>query len=35
LFAKYFGEPHVTALAAAIAVTVSDACDRLGIPRRC
>jgi UDP-glucose 4-epimerase len=35
LFAKYFGEPQLTPLAAAIAVTVADACDRLGIARRC
>lgn len=34
LFAKYFGEPQLTSLAAAIAVTVADACDRLGIARR-
>jgi UDP-glucose 4-epimerase len=34
LFAKYFGEPKLTPLAAALAVTVADACDRLGIARR-
>jgi UDP-glucose 4-epimerase len=34
LFAKYFGEPQLTPLATAVAVTVADACDRLGIARR-
>jgi UDP-glucose 4-epimerase len=34
LFAKYFGEPQITPLAAAVAVTVTDACNRLGIARR-
>jgi len=34
LFAKYFGEPQLTPLAAAVAVTVTDACNRLGIARR-
>ena len=32
-FAKYFGEPQLTPLAAAVAVTVTDACNRLGIAR--
>jgi UDP-glucose 4-epimerase len=34
LFAKYFGEPQLSPLAAAVAVTVTDACNRLGIARR-
>jgi UDP-glucose 4-epimerase len=34
LFAKYFGEPQLTPLAAALAVTIADACDRLGIARQ-
>ena len=34
LFAKYFGQPQLTPLAAAIAVTVADARNRLGIARR-
>jgi UDP-glucose 4-epimerase len=34
LFKKYFGEPQLTPLAAAISVTVADAFDRLGIARR-
>jgi UDP-glucose 4-epimerase len=34
LFAKYFGEPQLTPLAAAVAVTVADARNRLGIARR-
>jgi UDP-glucose 4-epimerase len=34
LFAKYFGEPQLTPLAAAVAVTIEDARKRLGIDRR-
>jgi UDP-glucose 4-epimerase len=34
LFAKYFGEPQLTPLAAAVAVTIEDARNRLGIARR-
>jgi UDP-glucose 4-epimerase len=34
LFAKYFGEPQLSPLAAAVAVTVTDASNRLGIARR-
>jgi hypothetical protein len=34
LFAKYFGEPQLTPLAAAVAVTIEDARKRLGIARR-
>jgi UDP-glucose 4-epimerase len=34
LFAKYFGEPQLTPLAAAVAATVTDARNRLGIARR-
>jgi lysylphosphatidylglycerol synthase-like protein len=33
LFAKYFGEPQLTPLAAAIAVTVADAGNRLSMAR--
>ena len=33
LFTKYFGNPQLTPFAAAIAVTVADARDRLGIVR--
>lgn len=35
LFAEYFGEPQLTPLDTALAVTVADAGDRLGIARRC
>jgi UDP-glucose 4-epimerase len=33
LFKKYFGEPQLTPLAAAVSETVADASDRLGIAR--
>jgi hypothetical protein len=34
LFTKYFGEPQLTPLAAAVAVTIADARDRLSRARR-